>query len=434
MVGCRCHSCARLVDGLIGRSAELVLHARGLVNAEWRESLAERCGCGNWNNISNFVDPNCIWFHAASVGEIGGLIPVIKFLDSIENDNCNFSNRLITTTSLTGQAEVVRHKLAKFSALFPLDSPNIVRVLVPRVAPSLCVIAETEIWPNFLFTLADCNVPVVYINGRISDSSYSSYKRAKWLLAPALATVSQFLVQTELDAMRFINLGVQEDKIQVGGNTKYDKQQTIYSERDLDEFSMELGIDLNRPVFVAGSVRPKEDKQVVQAFKLACDDIKDLQLIIAPRHPEEFDNVARIITDNGFAIHRRSSGPANGYSKVVLLDTIGELSKVYALAWCAFVGGSFVDIGGHNPLEPASYAKPVIMGSSIWGVRSVVEDLMKANGLYSVANEQELTQTIILLCSNAQVRINAGARAQQVWRSYQGGTKKVVELLHKSLN
>ncbi len=227
---------SKVMSALVGSCALVPCLAKGLIDKGWRLTLAERCGGGAWSEICRDLGVGASWFHAASVGEVGGLQPIIEAL----NEQELLVNRFITTTSLTGREEVLRRKLCNYSLTLPFDQPYIIQKVVSKLRPSICIINETEIWPNFLFALRKARVPVVIVNGRISDRSYPWYQKGRYFLEPVFSALHYVMAQTELDAKRFKALGVPSDRVEVTGSTKYDRARTEFSSEELSSYAGEL--------------------------------------------------------------------------------------------------------------------------------------------------------------------------------------------------
>ncbi|MCB0322007.1 MAG: hypothetical protein KDD69_00490 [Bdellovibrionales bacterium] len=417
------HGYASLITAGAARVALPLLAVRSAINPAWREAFAERTLKEGW---AATLPLHPVWLHGASMGEITALGPVIRRVAT----ECGEQQLLVTATSKTGRAKAVELVGEQGTALlFPFDHPKYWDLVFERMRPRLVIVSETELWPNFLFALRRRRIPAVLINGRISDYSIRNYRRLKPLLAPALQAFDRVLVQSTIDAERFASLGVDAGRIAVTGSTKYDQQQTEPTEDELMRYAAELGLRREAPCFVAGSVRPGEDVQVLEAYRAALDVVPDLQLVFAPRHPERFDAAAELLQSFGFQFHRRSSGAATESRSVVLLDTLGELRRAYGLASVAFIGASLVDIGGHNPLEPAAYGVPVVAGPYMSTVRDAVQMLRREGAFSEVTDAATLTEVLCSFCRDSHLRARAGAAARRVWLANVGATDRVMTVL-----
>ena len=399
---------------------------RGWGGKQFNADLVERLGQGKWLEITA---KDLVWIHAASVGELNGVIPVLENLKG----KLTPDELLITTTSTTGQDEIVKKRLCRHHALLPFDRQNIMEVLVGRIKPRLLIITETELWPNLLASVAEAGIPLMLINGRISDYSFPRYKKFRKFLQPLLQEFAVILVQSELDQERFVELGADRKKVIRVGSTKYDKPAPQFDAAALNQLRAEMGLNQDGVTLVAGSVRPGEEEIVIDAYQALKEQQKNFQLIIAPRHATQYDVVEGLLKARQLRMQRRSAGPALAPVDVLLLDTMGELAKTYALGDFAFVGGSLVNIGGHNPFEPASYGKPVIMGPYVNNVREIAGDLQQHGGLLIVPDSAELKRAIEKLLTDRNYREAAGQQAYAVWQKHQGATKEVCAFVEKYL-
>ena len=393
-----------------------VFVAYSLCKPRLRSTLLERLGFGNWRNFKRSND-KVIWLHAASLGEISGVVPVVKKLREL------FPKLQIvaTCTSDTGRKALVN--LVDDAFILPFDHPALVGRALDLIKPDLIAISETEIWPSFLISAKHKAIPILFFNARVSDYTYDSYKRFAAFLRPILATVNSLYAQTQIDLERFSALGIQSSYL--AGSTKCDiGDAAALSAQQIQELRNSFGFEEGALCLVAGSVHPVEDLAVVKAYKKLSLEIPNLKMIIAPRH--NFESAAAVLKQEDIEFTRRSEGNRQN-SKVILLDTIGELSKVYSLASVAYVGGSLVDVGGHNPFEPAVYSVPVVMGNYITTVRDSAQSLQAANALFLVNNSEELYQALKNLLTQPTLILTVGASAKNVLLQSQGATEKVVQ-------
>ncbi|MCC6932254.1 MAG: 3-deoxy-D-manno-octulosonic acid transferase [Deltaproteobacteria bacterium] len=399
---------------------------RALQDKQWAKGMEDRLGAGRWEQLTA---TDLVWIHCASVGELNGIIPLLTELKEI----LPAQKVLLTTTSITGQAEIEKKSLSPHHCLLPFDSYSVVKKIVKRIKPRLFVVSETELWPNLIERLAKEKVPLMLINGRISNYSFPRYRWARNYFAPLLNRFAHLLVQTEVDKERFLAIGASADKIVRAGCTKYDKPAPQFSAAELTKVKQEFGMSSEQVTFVAGSVRPGEEKIVIETFKALLDKHKNFQMIIAPRHADQYEPICEMLKSYGLNIHRRSNGPVVGSVDVLLLDTMGELAKTYALCDFAFVGGSLVDIGGHNPFESAAYGKPVVMGKYVNNVREIALDLQQQGGMQIVQDASAYVAAIEKLLTDEEYRQSAGAKALTVWQKHQGATKQVCAIIKSYL-
>ena len=369
-----------------------------------------------------------IWVHAVSVGEVVASSGVAKGLQQ------KFPSHrvLISTTTSTGQKLAAQRFGPENVFYFPLDFSCAIRPYLDALRPQLVVVAETEFWPNFLRLAKHSGARIAVINCRISDRSFPGYKRFRFwlphLLARTLESVDCFLAQTEEDRKRLIEIGARESKITVAGNLKFDvapppSREIVASLRD------SFGRSGAEPVLVCGSTLEDEEGSLLSAFRNILVNHPKAVMILAPRHPERFAEVADLVEKLGFRIWRRSlwSGEALA-SGVFLLDSIGELAAIYSLATIAFVGGSLVPRGGHNILEPALYGVPIVTGNHYENFRDVI-NFFASRDAVRVVGIAELPLVFMELIENANERATLGKNALAALESQRGATERTVEAL-----
>jgi 3-deoxy-D-manno-octulosonic-acid transferase len=393
------------------------LFLKGLRQNKYLHSLRERLG-----RVPERVrqpEPGAVWVHAVSVGEALAVAPLLSEL------RARFPGRklLVSTTTRTGQETAGKRLDCDATFYFPLDFSFACRRLLEAVKPALVVIAETEIWPNFLRQAHRHGARVVFVNGRISDRSFRSYRFWRFFLRRVLAPVDYFLMQTEEDARRIRELGAPAERVAVGGNLKFDLPEPARPSFLAELEALAQGV----PIVVAGSTLGKEEEQVLDALRLARGiEGKRALLVLAPRHPERFDEVATLLDSRALTYIRRSRWDTDGQQRpeVVLLDTLGELAGAYAAATVAFVGGSLVPAGGHNPIEPALWSKPVIFGPSMENFRAIATALLEARGAFQVKSADELGILLATLVDNPAACQRAGRAARAVIERERGATAR----------
>jgi 3-deoxy-D-manno-octulosonic-acid transferase len=388
-----------------------------------------------------------IWVHTVSVGEFNAARPLIA---SLKQKMAGY-RVVVSTTTLTGQRLARGDCPALLDAVFyfPFDWAFIARRALSHVSPDVVIILETELWPNFLRQCRKLRVATVIANGRISPRSFARYKRIRSFIGKVINDATLLIMQTEADAERAIALGADPSRVQVCGNLKYDISGTggqgarggnyIQDELD-DQFALSESLRL----IVAGSTAPGEEKLLLDALKQARahEGLEDARLLIAPRHPERFNEVAGLIAQSGFRLARRSqarSERAARDSDVILLDTIGELAAVYRFAAVVFVGGSLVPRGGHNIIEPAAYAKPVIVGPHTYNFRQIVSDFARADALVQVSStgadlRESFIREVIRLLSDREAAQAVGARAKDILLRNRGATDCTVTAIQKVMS
>jgi 3-deoxy-D-manno-octulosonic-acid transferase len=317
---------------------------------------------------------------------------------------------------------------AEASFFLPLDFSGLPRRVIGALNPALLAVVETELWPNLLHESRASGLPVLLVNGRLSADRMSRYRRFAGLYRPLLAGLAGIGAQSTEDAERFVELGVSEDAIRVTGNVKYDLP---IPEVDREALMSELGIAPQRPVLVAGSTGEDEEAPVLEAFMSARAEHPRLFLVLAPRHPERCDDVERLIRNKGLRHERisRLEGPLEDETDLLLVDTLGQLARLYGAATLAFVGGSLVPIGGHNVLEPAALGIPVLFGPHTQHFAAPAKALSEAGGAWRVEDGNGLARALIELLGDEESRARAARRAHRVVARNQGAMERTLDLL-----
>ncbi|MBN2373361.1 3-deoxy-D-manno-octulosonic acid transferase [bacterium] len=317
-----------------------------------------------------------ILFHSVSVGETKAIIPVIREFKA----RCPDWEIYMTATTGTGRKAAEQAGGGVDGVLyFPIDFGLICASFLRRVSPDCICLTETEIWPNFVRMASGYNIPLVLINGRISDKSYRNYAIVKPFVRMILNRFALFCMQSEMDARRIMNLGASPEKVRITGNIKFDMGQGSLTEDDGQGIRMRLGLAERQRVLVAGSTHPGEEKPALDAFARLLNKYPDLVFVLAPRHIERSEEIARMIKarNKEFIYWSRLSqdGPVKG-GQVILIDVIGELARIYSIADMVFIGGSLIPHGGQNPLEPAFYGKPILFGPHMENFRQISRMLL----------------------------------------------------------
>jgi 3-deoxy-D-manno-octulosonic-acid transferase len=360
-----------------------------------------------------------IWVHAVSVGEVMAAHPLIRDLRK------KYPNRkfILSTVTVTGNY-TARQRVPEADAVFyfPFDFPWIVRRVIRMINPAIVLVAETELWPNFFRELKRQGIPSALINGRISPRSYGNYLKFKRFFTQVFEQVTLFCMQSEEDAARIQDIGAAVDKVRVTGNLKFDQKIPTAQQQP-------VVIAPGRKVITAGSTHRGEEAILLEIYGRLRKKYPDLVLIIAPRHPERFDEVCGLITNAGYECQRRTriKGPVKD---VVLLDTIGELRAFYGLCTIAFVGGSLVKVGGHNLLEPAAMKKPVIFSSYMFNFKEISEALIQAGGGIMVKDKEELYEKLDNLLTDKELVRSIGERAFKVIAANSGATARTIDAVH----
>ena len=365
-----------------------------------------------------------IWIQAVSVGEV----ELARSLVAELRERVPAIPLVLSATTATG-LDLARRTLGQTLPVIPcpIDLQGPVSRVVEAVCPKLLVLVETELWPEMLHQSGRRAVPVAVVNARLSESSFAGYRRIAGPLRSLLEPLALVLARTAADGDRFTGLGVPSARVTVGGNVKYDLEVDQRPLEWQDEIRRLAG---DRPIVVVGSTMDGEEAQVLDALAGLTVDGAAPFLILAPRHPERFDSVARLATDRQLVLARRSSPqPAPSGADVFLIDTIGELARAYQLGDIAFIGGSLVPTGGHNPLEPAVWGVPVLSGPHVHNFREVYDEMTAAGGARLVADSHDLRIAAATWLDDPDLGAAAGAAGRAVVERNRGATKRTVSAL-----
>ncbi len=376
---------------------------------------------------------NSIWLHGSSAGEVSLLKPLIERLER-DLPGTPLVISAVTTTGLAAARRLYgRHRVVAL----PLDWSFVVRRSLLRLDPRLLIVVESEFWPNFIGVAHGLRVPIAVVNGKMSPKSRRLHARLR-LVPRVLAKVDLFAAQTEEHAERLRSLGVSPARIRVTGNMKYDLARAPLDSTQVREVRAALGYADRDVVVIGGSLHAREDEALLDAYLSARAATEHVALIIVPRYPADAESVAVHARERGYRVVRKTDVDAGreqapGRAGVLLVDTVGELGRLYAVADLAFVGGSLyfrgANKGGHNLMEPAIAAVPVLFGPYNFSFKETVEDLLAANGGVLVRDATELESAVTRLVLDERERRDIGVRAQRVVRARQGATDRNYELL-----
>ncbi len=378
---------------------------------------------------------NAIWIHGASVGEIVATSPLVKEIRKAFPD-VPILVSAVTTGGYTMAKQIIPE--ADTVIYFPLDLPAVTNLVVERIRPRIFMPVETELWPNFLRDINRRGIPVMMVNGRISDKSVKTYKYLYNILSDMVGSVGRFCMQSALDAEYIIRLGADPNKVVVTGNTKFDQTYAEVTEEDRQRFLDELGITQNKPVVVAGSTHPGEEKALITAFASLRKKFPAASLVIAPRKPGRLGEIQNLAKAEGFVCSKRSellkqpSGKRDS-SPVVLIDTIGELGRIYAVGDVVYVGGSLIRHGGHNVLEPAAHGKPIIVGPNMFNFKDSYSLLTSRGACVTVHDEAALADELLAILSDDELRQKMGEASYSVIRDNRGAASRSIEYLKEIL-
>jgi 3-deoxy-D-manno-octulosonic-acid transferase len=373
------------------------------------------------------VSKPVIWLHAVSVGEVLAASRLVAELDA----TLPKYRLLISTTTRTGQALAQSRFGVERVFYCPLDLPWAVAAYLNALKPEMLLLAETEFWPNLLSGCFARGIPVAVVNARISDRSWPRYLRLRRLWRPFLSRLAAVLAQSELDAERLRALGCAPERVMVSGNLKFD----VRAAGDSKAVRLFSEIRGGLRLIVAGSTLDGEEPMLLEAWPEMLAAEPNLAMVLAPRHPERFAVVADLLERSGFPWRKRSSlgDEALVPGEIVLLDSIGELASVYSLASVAFVGGSLAAAGGHNPLEPAQFGVPVVIGEHYANFRSIVE-AMQSQDAISITPSDKLTEVIVSLLLGHKEAGTMGERGHRVFEEQAGATARTVTALREILS
>ncbi len=400
------------------------LWSRGRRAPDYRLRWGERFGyCAP-------VPEGCIWVHAVSLGETRAALPLIRAL----RERYPKRSLLITSMTPTGSRQV-RESLGDsvYHCYLPYDIPTAVDRFLARARPVLGVIMETELWPNLFHACAAAGIPLVIANARLSARSARRYAWLPGLSRRTLNCARLIAVQSELDGQRFLQLGVEPTRLRVTGNIKYDL--SLPSGLRAQGAELRRSLFGNRSVWIAASTHQGEDEQILTAFESLRAAFPDLLLVLAPRHPERFDEVAAICRARGLELVRRSQQRrCSASTQVFLADSMGELLLFYAAADVAFVGGSLVPTGGHNVLEPALLGVPVVFGPHMFNFTEAANHLLVAGGAWQVADTAALTSCVAELLADGVLRSRAGGTGRRAVVANRGALARLFECIESELS
>ena len=388
----------------------------------WKTKLKNQLGRVNINA------KRVIWLHCVSVGEFHAARPIIEQLIELFSDH----RILITTTTTTGSAAVKSHYGDNIEhCFFPFDLPFALKRFVKKVKPEICILLETELWPNLINLLNMKKIPIALVNARLSQGSLVKYQKSSAKLArDTIKKITLIASQNESSSARFLDLGANPDTLHTTGSLKFDSNLSA----DTETTENLRHITGNRRVVVFASTRSGEEKEILQSY-IDLNEKFDALLVIVPRHPERFDEVNRIIIDHKLNVKRRSENePCNDVTEILLGDSMGELMSYYSICDIAFIGGSLTRDGGQNMLEAAASSKPVLFGPHVFNFEHISQLLLDCDGAVQVSDADQLMHTIAELLSDEGRRVAIGKNAKKVIEDNRGTTKQLIELLTRQIN
>lgn len=394
-------------------------------------ALGQRFGFLDPKTLQLLNGQRPIWVHAVSVGETIAVKPMLAAI------KLQYPGEFIILSNMTETGRGVARTIKEVDGCiyFPFDYPFAVSRLLKRINPSLVIIVETELWPNFLQKARKQQIPVMIVNGRISDRSYKRYLSLKRFFLPVLQNVTSFCMQSSLDAERITAIGAPADSVIVSRNLKFDIPVIRHSGNELAEIRSGFRINGSCQVLTAGSTHQGEEELVLDAFSQIVADGQQLTLILVPRHPERAGEVCQLLDKRKIAYRKRSSLSADSnYFKsgeVLLVDTIGELMSLYAIADVVFVGGSLVPTGGHNLLEPASLGRPVLFGLNMSNFREIAAMTLEYGAGIEINSPANLTETVSALLADEDRRKIMGENGRRILAEQGGATELNMAVIRK---
>jgi 3-deoxy-D-manno-octulosonic-acid transferase len=408
-----------------------------LVRKKWRKITLAQLGLPpQFPYPKRHPEKQAIWIHAVSAGEILSIVPIIKEIVIHAEDH----NIVLTTFTQTG-ATLAQKLLGKYGVItlfFPFDLPFPIRQAITHIDPALVIVVEHDIWPNFLFELKRQKIPAILANAKLSRKTYTRRRLAKFFMGPVFASFSKICAQSSLDEERFKLLGVAEENIAITGNLKFDQQ--VYEpmpETERQQLRQALRLRETQKVFVAGSTHHGEEEMLVDVLHHVKSNFPNLTCVVAPRNPERADTVCQMFTSMGFSTvllknitEMRKSRSA---IDVIIIDALGMLKKLYAISDVAFIGGSFVKRGGHNPIEPAAYAKPILFGPYMGNFEYIADLLLNTEGAIQAHDTQQISEIVCMLLKDIDKAQRMGENAFSVFQANSGAIEKTLTVINNCL-
>lgn len=366
-----------------------------------------------------------LWFHAVSVGEAESAFPLIRAIQA----EYPLIRILVTTTTPTGSARVVDTLGDSVQHVYlPYDLPDCVGRFLTHFNPALGVVMETEIWPNLYQACLKRDIPLALVNARLTERSARAYGWIGGVIRHCLQALSLLAAQTPADARRYVGLGMDPQKTVITGNIKFDSE--LSPNRLAETRGARETLFADRPVWIAGSTHQGEEEIILAAHRSLLQQHPDLVLVLAPRHPERMNSVATLTSIQGMTLNRRSHiSDQTVDSQVYLVDTLGELKFLYAMADVAFVGGSLIPVGGHNMLEPAAIGLPIVFGPHVDNFKEIAERIQECGAGVMVSNAAHLVEQVDRLIRDPLLRTQWGIQAQAFVNANQGAARRVFDQL-----
>jgi 3-deoxy-D-manno-octulosonic-acid transferase len=375
-----------------------------------------------------------VWVHGLSVGEVLSAVPLVKMLNE-----CSAAPRTVFSASTkTGFDIANRYFTDEVEAVFyfPYDLAFSVKRIIRKIAPEVVVIVETDIWPNFLFEMKKRKASVFLVNARLSNASFIGYKRLGLFSKQVFLNFVHICAQSSEDAELFHQLGVPLDCITITGNIKFDEVDRGLGLKEIEELKRSTHIKNAKKVLLAGSTHPGEEEILMEAFTRLKTHTGDLLLIVAPRNPERAGSLFRMFNSAGFLVglmKELNNAFSDKRFDVIIIDTLGLLKALYAVSDIAFIGGSLVKCGGHNPLEPAVFSKPILFGEDMSDFSDISNMLLKAGGAVCVKDAKDLYTAVVSLIENDKKALEMGKKALGVFTANKGAVEKTIRVIEDYL-
>jgi len=401
-----------------------------ILKGKYRKGFWQRFGFIPGDELKKISTKPVIWIHAVSVGETVAASPVVQEIKR------KYPDYAIVFSTVTDTGQNMAHKIIKEAdafIYFPLDLSIIIKKVLKKINPKLVIIMETELWPNFIKEADRQHISVVLANGRISDNSARTYKYLGPYLKDMLKSIDIYAMQSDQDVSYILNLGADKEKVFNTGNTKLDQNYSLVSDEQKELFYNKFKIAKGQPVLVVGSTHPNEEEQFIEVFKELKQDFNNLLMILAPRHINRTSEIEEIYSKAGIKTIRRTKIDKRKDEPVIFLDTIGELAKIYSIADIVFIGGSLIEKGGHNILEPAAHGKLVLFGPYMFNFKESTRLLLEEDAAIQVKDTKELVEKIKTFLENPRLLSMYTERTRSILESNKGASLKTMKLLKKKL-
>lgn len=397
---------------------------RGRANPGYRQRVAERFGF-----LPHRPRPGGLWVHAVSVGET---LAAAQFVKQFMEQNPN-TPVIITSTTPTGSEQVKRIFGERvFHMYLPYDLPWFLQRFIRSIRPGALMIMETELWPNMLHTCKEAGLPVILANARLSEKSAKGYGRIPALTRPMMHAISIVAAQNSTDGERFIRLGLPTQRLKITGSIKFDITIPEGIQTEGAGLRGEWGND--RPVLALASSHPDEDEQLLDIYRTLEKAVPGLLMLLIPRHPERFEAVTNAARSRQLRVKRRTTGKASADTQVYVADTMGEMLRMLSCADLVVMGGSLINHGGHNPIEPATLGKATLIGPHYFNFAGIVDELAAAGGMGVCASVPALQDEIIRLLNDRDARETMGQKGLEVVENNRGAVAQLLALVKEQLS